>query len=708
MYYIKYNEIDLSDIVKVRSVEIPSLPSIKHSSIDVFERHGNIFNGVSYNNRDINLVLLIYPDNPDDYDIYINDVKRTFYTQEECRLFCGNEDLYIWCVPTGDIVVTELGDYCAEIEVNLIAYDPYWYSVGYNIVNNDDKKQFRVTNKSDLAVYPILKVGFTKDTTFVQIENQTSKEKLLIGGIPSVEGEIIKKDSKILADACENTSGWTSTSAPIESDRSTGGSITVNKGGWGFVLSDAGSGSTTWKGSSYKKQLSQPVKDFKVRVCMTHNSGGVNGDPSYPYENNPTAINNDIATISTGSKTIYYYIVTPSGVTMRSDAGSGYAQVCTIPSGVRLTPLDMKNGWIKATYNSKTGWCDMNYLTPTIYDSTVVTNPSTGQVSECNYVVVKSTALRKSADKTATNVRTIPAGTVIRVITSQKYPTTHEDEHSREIFYKLAKAYNGSYGYVLIDDLIEASNYEVQYAQEQNTADDKTGVVELYGFSANNIQLFKLSMNDKSEWYEHTYPSITKNGTVFLEDSATTPNAKTRVEYNDNGKKVSNILSGKVNNGWNEFNGELYIERVNNQWYAYVQNKKDGQVIKEIKSKTVTDTKNSTESLSYIVMYFGTTKSGTSDSGTLDKCSDMSISHIEVKTATEIDNTIHYNFLEFEVGDVLTIDHNIPSVRLNDVEHNELIDVGSVFFKLEPGENIIRVASDDTPNIDVLWTNKRL
>ena len=215
-------------------------------------------------------------------------------------------------------------------------------------------------------------------------------------------------------------------------------------------------------------------------------------------------------------------------------------------------------------------------------------------------------------------------------------------------------------------------------------------------------------MNDKSVWYELTYPSITMNGSVFLEDSATTPKPKTRTEYNDNGKKVENILSGKVKNGWQEFNGELYIERINDQWYAYVQKKKDGSIIKEIKSKTVTDTKNSGESLSYIVMYFGTTQNGTSESGTLDKCSNMSISHIEVKTGTEIDNTVHYNFLEFEAGDILTIDNNIPSVRLNDVEHNELVDVGSQFFKLEPGENTIKVASDDTPNVDVLWNDKHL
>lgn len=710
MYYIQYNEIDLTDIVKVRSVEMPSLPSIEHSSKDVFERNGNVFNGVSYNNRNIKLVFIIQPDNPEDYEMYVNDVKRAFYTKEECRLFCGDISLYMWCVPVDEVVINELGNYCAEAEVELIAYDPYWYSIGSNVVNNENKKKFEVINNSDVAVYPVLQVGFTKDTTFVQIENQTNGERLLIGGIPSVEENIIKKNTKILADYCESTSGWVKTVAPIEADRSTGGTITVNSGGWGLVLNDSGSGSTTWKGAAYKKQLDQTVKNFKVKVGMTHNSSGKNGDPSHPYQNDSSSTPGTTTTVTSGEKKLYY-IVSPSiGLNVRSGPGDGYSKICAMPQNTKVYPTETKNGWAKVSYNGKTGWCDMNYLTPRMGDTTTTTTttPTGETIKECNYVTLKSTAIRNTPYKTATNNKTIPAGTCIRVITSAKYPETHENNDLKKIFYKLAKPYNGASGYVLIDNLIIASDYEVDYEVEPDTADDKTGVVELYGFSSDNTQLFKLSMNDKSEYYEHTYPSITKNGTVFLEDSSTIPKPKTHSTYSDNGKKVENILSGKVDNGWQEFNGNLYIERIDNQWYAYVQKKVDGAVTKEIKSKTITDTKNSDKELSYLVLYIGTTQNGSSQSGTLDKCSSMAISHVEVKTATEIDKSIEYNFIEFEVGDILTIDHNIPSVKLNDVEHNELIDVGSAFFKLEPGENIIKVASDDTPNVDVLWNNKHL
>ena len=53
MYYIKYNGVDLTEIINVKEVEIPSLPSMSHSSTDMFERNGSVYNGMNYGTRDI-------------------------------------------------------------------------------------------------------------------------------------------------------------------------------------------------------------------------------------------------------------------------------------------------------------------------------------------------------------------------------------------------------------------------------------------------------------------------------------------------------------------------------------------------------------------------------------------------------------------------------------------------------------------------------
>ena len=687
MYYIKYNEIDLTDMVKVREVEIPSLPSIEHSSIDIFERDGGVYNGASYGTREIKLTFIIKPDNRDDYEQYVQDVKRAFYTKEEARLFCGDENLYIWCVPVDDMVITELGTGCAEGEVNLVSYDPYWYSVDQQAVNNNDKKKFTVENESDTNVYPVIQVGFTRDTTFFQIRNRSTNETVLIGGVPEKQNNTIKKNTRVFKDTMETTSGWTNTSAPIDAGRSTGGTLSVTSDGKGLMCGNFGSASdgAVWHGACYKKSIDTPVKDFKVRIRMKHNSSGKNGDPSHPYQNETTP------PIS-GSKKTYYKVTAKSGLRLRKSASTSSTKLLTIPYGTKLTGTVSK-GWLKTTYNGKTGYCYAEYIKDVTSDSTVTSK-------ERNYVTMKSTAIRATASKKATNKKTIPAGKCIRVLYDTKYPTTGKDDVKGK-YYKLAKPYDGTTGFVLIENLVQANEYEVDYEPEIETADDKLGVVELYGFSANNVQLFKLSMVDDNEFYEFTYPLIRKNGEDFLKDKTIAPEPKKVTTYNGDTKRVESILSGKYGS-WNEFYGELYIERIKNRWYAYVQKIKDGQPGKKIKAQPVTDKANQDEELSYIVIYFGTT-------GNAEKASGMAITDINVYTATKIEDNKEYNFQEFEVGDILTIDNSIPAVYLNDEERNDLIDVGSSFFPLEPGDNYIKVASDDdVPNIDILWNNKYL
>ena len=72
MYYLKYNGVDLTQLVKVREVNLPSLPSIEHSEIEMWEMDGNLFSSLSYGNREIEISAIIQPLDPNDLDIYVN------------------------------------------------------------------------------------------------------------------------------------------------------------------------------------------------------------------------------------------------------------------------------------------------------------------------------------------------------------------------------------------------------------------------------------------------------------------------------------------------------------------------------------------------------------------------------------------------------------------------------------------------------------
>ncbi|MGM9543635.1 MAG: SH3 domain-containing protein [Romboutsia timonensis] len=679
MYYLKYNDIDLTELVKVREVEIPSLPTMEHSNIEVFERDGGVYNGLSYKTRDIRLTFIIQPDNPKDYDIYVADIKRAFYTKEERALFCGDETLYMMCVPVDDIYINELGNACAECEVNLISYDPYWYSTEVQL-QNSSAKTFTVTNNGDMPTYLNLGVGISGKSTFVQLENKTTDEKILLGKLPSVEKKPTPASSKILYDPMESTSGWFQSDATIDSGRAIGGTIAVNEAGEGLKCGNFGSksASATWHGACYRKNLDKAVTNFKVRITMHHNSTGTNGDPTkkIPYKD-------DDSQTTSGATTTYYVVKTSPTCNVRKSASTKASIIGTLKYGSKITNYTSSGNWLKIDYNGATGYVHKSVVRLT-YGTTTVT------INQCNFVTTKNTQLRANPKDTSINRVTIPAGTCIRCIYSTKYPT---DGDGKGKYYKLAKTYSGKTGYVLIDDLVRASNYVVEYEDMYETADDKTGVCTLYGFSADGTQLFSMSMIDDNEYYEFTYPLIRKNNKDFLYDKTTAPAPKTETTYSGSGynftatKKYT--LSGKYGD-WNDFYGELYIERIKNKWYSYVKKIKDGNVLKTIKTKTVTDTTNSDKDLAYVVMYIGTT-------GDADKASGMSLNLVEVKQdgKNSTEDTTGIDWQEFEEGDAIEIDTSVPIVWLNNNEVPELIDVGSEFFQLRPGENELRIVTDD-------------
>lgn len=693
MYYLKYNNIDLTELVKVREVEIPSLPTMEHSTKEVFERDGNIYNGLSYKNREIRITFIIQPDNPEDYDVYVNDIKRAFYTKEEAALFCGDETLYIMCVPTGEIYINELGNNCAECEVNLISYDPYWYSTEIQL-QESTSRMFTVVNNGDAPTFANIGIGISGDSTFVQLENKTTDEKILLGSLPTVGKTPTKSNTKVLYDPMESTSGWVASDATIDGDRAKGGTIAVNEAGEGLKCGNFGSKTdgTTWHGACYRKNLDTAVKNFKVRITMHHNSTGTNGDPSIkkPYKD-------DDSQSTSGATTTYYKVSASPTCNVRKSASLKATIIGRMKYGTKITSYTAQGDWFKISYNGATGYVHKSVVKKVYGTTTVTTN-------QCNFVTTKNTQLRKNPRDTSFNQITIPAGTQIRCIYSTEYPTEGDGQGQ---YYKLAKTYKGYSGYVKISDLTRASNYEVEYDEMYETADDKTGVCTLYGFSADGTQLFSMSMIDDNEYYEFTYPLIRKNNKDFLKDKTTAPAPKTNTEYSGGGDGLTATkkyaLSGRYGD-WNEFYGELYIERISDKWFASVKKIKNGKVLKQIKTSTVKDTTNSDKTLAYVVMYIGTTGDGAKASG-------MSLNLVEVKqdAKSSQDTSDNINWQEFEEGDGIEIDTSVPLVLLNNREMPELIDVGSEFFKLQPGENIIRIVTDDSkPTISVAFQERYL
>jgi uncharacterized protein YgiM (DUF1202 family) len=690
--YVKFNDIYIEDICEIQDISEPLLTSLDIDTLNIKTVDGETFNGCKKNAFTIELELLIDCDTQEEYDEKLQLLKDVFDVDEP-KAFFKNEDKFIMAIPSEGIEPQEkYALYSREFKVNLLCLSPYYYSKDLTIIQSDDEGNNQnymfVNNNGKKPVNPLISIGISQDTHFVQLENVKTGEKMLIGKYPKISLVNQKVSNTVIYNECETTTNFIDTTASLDSDRSGGGSIAVTKSGKGICMNNPGDGNTTWKGVAKRLQLDETVDEFELKINMSHNSTGKSGDPTDQIP--PT----DTETVISGKKETYYEC-TANNLNVRSGAGTKYKKIGSVKKGYQIFKGTPTKGWVKFEYpkigSGSYGYCSTKYLTKKVKDSTVTTYKK-------NFVVYTTDKgytganLRSSPNGKSKVVCSIPYGSVVRCNTKEyKDPTS-----SNRVYYKLATKYNGKYdGYIAKGNLIESSKATVEYAETFDTSDDKMGMIEVYGFDINGKKLFKVGMYDDNPYYEYTYPLAEIGGKVVLKDTTTVP--KPNVKYETSGTddditiKVTNKLSGRLGS-WNEFWGTWTIrrEKVSGkyQWTVRVSKNVEGIITKTQASTNLKSSSYPTEQLAYIVVYMGT-------NGTMEKASSVALTHVECKklnTKTEIE----LNHIYFEQGDIIEIDGDGDrTVYLNEEPRNDLLDIGSRFFKFRPGQERLRIKSDD-------------
>lgn len=693
---VRYNGILLSDICDVEDIRIPVLPSRTISTINIGSRDGEIYNGKKYDALEIEVDILIDCDTKEDCQNRLRELRKTFDVDEP-KPFYINEDRFILAISKDKIDKDPVAFHSYEATIKLFCPDPFFYS---NVIKNKVSfdKSIQVINKGNRPTPPIMQICFFHDAYFTQIEKEETGEKILVGKYPSLELlSSAKKSTNVLYDHNTTTTNWIDSSSSIDSNRIGGGNLAISKSGHGVMIGSLPSGGDAiWKGTCHRQSLDHSVDEFKLTVNMRHNSSGINGDPATPkYQD-------DEETIKSGKKTTYWE-VTSNSLNVRSSASVKNNDNIVKPAltkGDKITNGTEKNGYVKWTRDGKTVYCKIIDSRYNVQCLNKVIQDSTETEVQCNYVTIKKTAIRVTYDKNSKNQFTIPVGECIRIRTDKKYGV----EGQENAYYKLAKKYkdaNGNKydGYVLVNNLAKASSVVFEYDDSDNieTADDKTGIIELYGFDINGKQLFKCGMYDDNPYYEYTYPLCRIGNEIVLEDTEKVPepNKKMTVTEKD-GKQVitiSNKLSGKFGS-WSDFYGKYIItrEKVDKEyvWNIELQkiNYNTGKIIKTHKVRNKKNKEFPTEKLAYVVLYMGT-------SGTLEKSVGMSCGFVGVDEINAKENTADKNVYYFNAGDVLEVDCENHTCYLNDVECNNLVDIGSRYFNLELGENNIKVNTND-------------
>lgn len=324
-----------------------------------------------------------------------------------------------------------------------------------------------------------------------------------------VDTSTVSKAGTAMLDNCETLTNWLTTGNVLDSGRTIDGNFTINTNGYAITPANFGNGaeeSIKWHGPAKRRNVGKNVKDFEVIAHFEFDSKGTNKSNS---SNTPS-----------GSK-----YKTTANLNLRSGRGTKNKILTTIPKNKEITVTEISGGWGKVTYNSKTGYCSMQYL-KLISTTSYTHKVSTGSSQRLN--------LRSSRSTSSKIILSIPNGTSLKVtdIKSSWGKTT----------------YKGKTGYVSTKYLttIKSSRSIKNEAKATDTADDKLGLIELIAFDSNNNKLFKMSLKDSNEYFEHTQPEVAIGNTVVLKDNSKVPAPNKKTVKDDKGKNVTvNDLSGK-------------------------------------------------------------------------------------------------------------------------------------------------------------------
>lgn len=701
--YFNYDGVQVNGLALVTKIEKPYIPEKSISTIDITSRDGYIYEGSRYSNIKIPISLAIIGDNEKDYQERVNALKDLFESKEIVPIkFAPNTSIY--GMMHSDFVVNKKNSSTGYCDIEIVCFDPYTYSDNVLLYENEEgKKLLVVNNGGKKPTLPFISVGFSKDAHFAQIENKSTGERILVGDYPKLQLPQKAANSLVVYNRCESLSDITVTGANIDAGRSTGGTLALSSTGKSYILADIGSGTAQWKGACARISIPSQLDEFELRINMQHKSTGKNGDPTHFDEDLKTYKE----TVESGTKSTYYQ-VTCSVLNVRSGPGTKYKKIGSVSKGYKITKGTLSKGWVKFTYKGKTGYCAEKYLVKKTSDGTVSTVQT---YTVKNMMVLPDSGTRvsggvgvmSSPKQSSTRRTTVPYGTIVRVM-CKDYNETYKDEQGktqvRATFYKLFKPYvdaNGKKftGYIGKQYLVSATgvNQTVDYEDDPAYADDKTGIVELYGFDVNGNQLFKMGLLDDNEYFEYTRPIVRIGNREVLTDTHKAPVAADKIIANQNGITTSKYLGGAYGD-WNNFDGTFILkrEKINKQYVWNVTvNKldKDRKIVKTQKTNNIRYTDLPTAELSYLAFYLGTMAANT------NKLSGVGLSHVSVYNLNPQSN-VEEDIIYFHEGDVLDLDFATGNAYLNEVNCNNLVDVGSSYFPLDTGETEIALNSDDS------------
>ena len=672
-YKVNYAGIDLDRYFTILNVGRTLMPPRDNFTKDIPGIHGKIYTGYKYTEKEIKLECLLKAGSAEEYVDILREISFILDVNSPKRLIINDSPgKYCYAVPEGEIAPDKTL-HNGKFELKFVCYDPITYALEEDFFFGDSNKKISINNAGTTSAYPKLSVSFNDTAHFLQCTNYNG-ETVLIGAPPSVDKPNTDFDPVVLNDNCQTLQGWNSIGNIVD-NAIVDGSLTINGGGYGIMCNNFGSGDQ-WHGAGGRKNFT-PVSDFKVEVKLEHNSqGDLRGTGAGA---NPPAT-------SGGSGTSVKYKITANpSLRIRQGRSTSTAQIGSIPQGKVVDVSDIQNNWGYTTYNGVSGYIYMEHTQKYVESS------SSNTSSKYKCTADPSLRIRSGRGTNYKQVGSIRKGATVTVT----------DIQSNWGYVNI----NGVKGYVSMQYMTKVnSTRSLQpFADEDSdkeTAEDRLGKVEVYGFDVNGVKLFKMSMRDTSEWYEYSEPEIQIGNSVVLDDNKTVPSPKTittKDDQDENKTVTKKIDSGKYGD-WNEFSGWFTVQRKTNaggqqEWFCKVEKlNSSGSVERSIYTNTLVNNLYPKGALSNIVIFFGKYSQ-------VIPVDVMNVNEIKVTNIGTPPKPAE-NKPIFKKGDELLIDFSEQKAYLNSRDFMNKIDIGSQFFTIPVGNSQVICKSDDN-NINV-------
>lgn len=215
-------------------------------------------------------------------------------------------------------------------------------------------------------------------------------------------------------------------------------------------------------------------------------------------------------------------------------------------------------------------------------------------------------------------------------------------------------------------------DFKVDLLIENLNGVSAVGRVELYLLDANNEIIARIAMTD-------AWRTINRNRAR----SAISNGNRTK-----NLHRSSETTAEATGELWNNFDGVIRLQRVGQEWMAYVAKVNEEGIHYARETKRYFDAGNTyMQKVAQIQVHIG--KFGDGPHGQL------AIKDLKVWKINRPENHLHIPYILYP-GDILTFDHKNDDILLNGESRPDLKQFGASYFKLKPGQNVLVVEPNES------------